>query len=197
MLTAPVTAQSARISPSPAQGAWYACYTRPRSEKKVALLFGERGIENFLPTAPRVSQWHDRKRTVHWPLFASYVFARTCNDGLLRIVQTPGVADVVRFCGRPALIPDSEIRNIAKFADAVAATGYEPPAVQYEEGQRVRITAGPFENVEGVVVELRGRMRVLVGLAAIGAGFEVDVPAHSLKAIRKSANGQSRAQARL
>jgi transcriptional antiterminator RfaH len=184
MLTSPAIAQPARIPPSPVEGAWYACYTRPRSEKKVALLFGERGIENFLPTAPRVSQWHDRKRTVHWPLFASYVFARTCNDELPRIFRTPRVVDVVRFCGRPALIPDSEIRNIASFADALAATGYEPPPAQYEEGQRVRITAGPFEDVEGVVVELRGRKRVLVGLAAIGAGFEVDVPAHSLKAIR-------------
>ena len=161
---------------------WYACYTRPRAEKKVDALFTERGIESYLPTVPRVSTWHDRSRTVHWPLFTSYVFARSDGRGPGLIVTTPGVSDVVRFAGNPALIPDAEIRNVARFADALAATGFTPPAVRFEEGQRVVITSGPFRGVEGVVLEVRGQLRVLVGLAAIGAGFEVDVPVSSIKA---------------
>jgi hypothetical protein len=44
---------------------------------------------------------------------------------------------------------------------------------------------GPFEGVEGIVVEARGRKRVLVGLAAIGQGLEIDIDTRLLKAIKR------------
>jgi len=165
---------------APADG-WFACYTRPRAEKKVHALLAERGIECYLPAVPRVHRWRDRNRTVVMPLFTSYVFAR--GEFVVRIVETPGVHDVVRFDGRPALIPDAEIRNIERFVRALSATRREVPPVPFQQGERVLITAGPFEGVEGVVVRARNRRRVLVGLAVIGAGFEVDVPAASVLAI--------------
>jgi transcription antitermination factor NusG len=98
-------------------------------------------------------------------------------------VETPGVYDVIRFDGRPALVPDDEIRNIRRFVQALAATRHEPPPVAFHQGERVRITSGPFQGVEGVVVQARNRRRVIVGLAAIGAGFELDVPARSVRPI--------------
>lgn len=164
-----------------AAAGWYACYTRPRAEKRVHAMFAERGIESYLPAVPRVHRWRDRKRTVVLPLFASYVFAR--GDVLAPIVETPGVHDVVRFDGRPALIPDHEIRNIQRFVEALIATGRKAPPVPFRTGERVRITAGPFAGVEAIVVRGRNRRRVVVGLAAVGAGFEVDVPAEQVHVI--------------
>lgn len=165
---------------TPARG-WYACYTRPRAEKKVHALFAERGVESYLPLVGRLHHWQDRDRTVLLPLFASYVFARDETVG--RIVETPGVRGVVRFAGRPALIPDPEIRNIERFVAALTGTRHEPRPVRFNMGERVCISSGPFQGVEAVVLRGRDRRRVVVGLAAIGAGFELDVPARSLRAL--------------
>jgi transcription antitermination factor NusG len=167
----------------PATPAWYACLTRARAEKKVTTLLTQRGVQSYLPVVPRLRQWHDRKKRVAIPLFPSYVFAKFEARGVLPILKTPGVASVVRFDGRLAAIPDADIENIARFAELLADSGYEPPPVRFEKGQRIKIVSGPFEGVYGTVVEARGRRRVLVGLETIGLGFEVDVPSTSVKPI--------------
>lgn len=160
---------------------WYACYTMARREKKVHARFGERGLESFLPIVPRTSQWHDRRKRIEWPLLPGYVFARFRLPELYHVLGTPGVSSVVRMNGLPAPISDEEIRNIARFATALAESKIEPRQVRFREGQRVRIVSGPFEGIEGIVLELRGRRRVLVGLRTIGLGFEVDVSDQALR----------------
>lgn len=162
--------------------AWYACYTHSRSEKKVETLLRQRGIESFLPVVARERQWHDRRKVVPFPLFPSYVFARFDPTDMIPVLSTPGLSAVVKFDGRLAQIPDADIDNIARFARALSDHRLEvPPTVQYHKGQTVRITSGPFSGIQGIVTEVRGRRRVLVGLRTIGLGFEVDVACDSLK----------------
>ena len=165
---------------------WHAYYTRARRERKLHRYLQERGYESYVPVAPRTRQWHDRKKLVEWPLFPSYVFARTGSESVREILATPGICEVVRFGSRAASITDAEIENIRRFAAALATTGCTPPPVAFENGQPVRVTAGPFRGVEGIVLEVRGSRRVLVGLRSLGAGFEIDVPVRSLSAIRRS-----------
>lgn len=162
--------------------AWYACYTHARAEKRVDGLLARRGIPSFLPLVSLVRQWHDRRRTVSFPLFPSYVFARFDGAQMGSLLRLPGVVNIVRFNGRPAAIPDTEIENIARFARGLADSGFvPPPPVEFEPGQKVTIVSGPFAGVEAVVCELRGHHRVVVGLQSIRIGFEVNVPIESLK----------------
>lgn len=161
---------------------WYACYTRARHEKKVDRILRERGLESYLPTMPRERQWKDRKKIVDWPLFPSYVFARFTLGDMHRVLTTPGVATIVRHGPHPTPIAASELENVRRFVEALTDSGMEAevrPLV--EEGQRVRVVEGPFEGVEGIVLERRGRRRVLVGLEAIGQGLEVDMNSHVLE----------------
>src|SRR5690606_40750118 len=55
------------------------------------------------------------------------------------------------------------------------------------EGDWVRVVAGPFRGVIGIVVERRGRRRILAGLGAIGQGLEVDIEARCLEPIEPPA----------
>ena len=163
---------------------WYAFHTRARHEKRVNLRLLDRGIAAFLPLVPRQRQWHDRRKIVEWPVFPSYVFARTNRQVMYRVLDTPGVAGVVRMQGKPAPIPDEEIENIQRFVAAFEKAGEVPePQPLIEEGQRVRVVAGPFAGVEGRVVERRGGGRALVqvGVTAIGQGLRVDVTSSSLE----------------
>jgi transcription antitermination factor NusG len=161
---------------------WYACYTRARHEKRVHAMLEERGIETYLPLIDRVSQWKDRRREVAFPLFPSYVFGRFDALDMHRVLSLPGVATLVRSNGRPAPIPAEELDNVRRFVEALKAGGLEPERRPFfAEGQWVEVLTGPLQGVKGVVVESRGRRRVLVGLRAIGEGLEVDISTSLLR----------------
>ena len=160
---------------------WYACHTRARSEKKVATRLARHGVEAYLPTVPLLRQWADRRKVVRFPLFQGYVFARFDLAGLSGVLSVPGVAGVVRFGGRPAPVADSEIENIRRVVAGLGVAERRPEPQPFHRGDAVRVTAGPFGGVIGVVAEVRGRRRVLVGLHAIGLGIAIDVDLSSLE----------------
>ena len=165
---------------------WYACYTRARHEKQVESLLAQRGVQSYLPVVPRVRQWKDRKKLVQFPLFPSYVFGRFALNELHGILTTPGISTVVRSNGYPTPIPQQDIENVQRFALGIIETGIEPdPRPFLVEGQWVRVTEGPFEGVEGVVIEERSRKRVLIGVKAIGQGLEIDIDTRLLRPIRR------------
>jgi transcription antitermination factor NusG len=165
---------------------WYACYTRARHEKQVEMQLRQRGLESYLPLVQQIRQWSDRKKAVQFPLFPSYVFGRFTLSEVHAVLTTPGVSTIVRANGYPTPIPERDLENVKTFVSALAESGLDPdPRPFLAEGQWVRVLEGPFEGVEGVVVEQRGRKRVLVGLAAIGQGLEIDIDTRLLKPIRR------------
>ena len=164
------------------QPRWYACYTRARHEKQVADLLEQRQIESYLPLIPRERQWKDRKKLVDFPLFPSYVFGRFTLADVHRVLSLPGVATIVRVKSQPIAIPEEDLENIRRFVKAIGESGFEPKPVPFvHEGERVRVREGPFRGVVGIVLELRNRGRILVGLEAIGQGMEIDIDAQMLE----------------
>lgn len=165
---------------------WYACYTRARHEKQVETQLRKRGLESYLPVIRQVRQWSDRQKVIQFPLFPSYVFGRFTLSEVHAVLTTPGVSTIVRAGGYPTPVPAAELENVRKFVTALAESEIEPDARPFlTEGQWIRVLEGPFEGVEGVVVERRGRKRVLVGLSAIGRGFEIDIDTRLLKPIKR------------
>jgi len=163
---------------------WYACYTRARSEKQVVRLLAERQIESYLPMMPRTRQWKDRRKVVHFPLFPSYVFGRFTLRDVHAVLTTPGVSTIVRANGYPTPIAPEELESVRRVAEGLVAAGVVvEPRPFLAEGQRVRVVEGPFEGIEGYVVELRGRKRVLVGITAIGQGLEIDIGVRLLQPV--------------
>lgn len=155
---------------------WFACHTRARHEKTVADLLRRQSIESYLPLISRRSQWKDRVKLVDVPVFPSYVFGRFPLSRLTQVLATHGVFAVVSVAGYPRPIPAAEIESVRRAAEAAAQTGTVLEAAGLvDEGARVRVAAGPFEGVEGRVVERRGRRRVLVGISVIGQGLELDI----------------------
>jgi len=154
---------------------WYACYTRSRHEKIVDELLRQHKIESFLPVIVRESLWKDRKKLVSFPLFPGYVFARFTLDHLSQVLATHGVVAVVSARGYPTPIPAVEIESVQLVSRAAGTAAELEPAPMLQEGRWVRVSAGVLEGAVGVVVERRGRQRVLVGISAIGRGVEVDI----------------------
>ena len=94
---------------------WYAVYTKPRWEKKVAKLLDEKGIENYCPLNKVVKQWSDRKKVVMEPIFKSYVFVRVEDKEKFELKSISGILNFVHWLGKPAIVRDEDITTIRKF----------------------------------------------------------------------------------
>lgn len=170
---------------------WYACQSMARAEKSIVRSLEGLGFEGFLPLMAVKSQWKDREKLVHLPLFRGYVFARFPVERYGEVLRVPRLSTVVRMNGVPAPIPEEEIENVRRFAERLARADLAPePVHQFVEGQRVRILAPPFDGrVEGVVMEPRGgrgggrSMTVYVGVHLIGQYLRMQVKAEDLEPI--------------
>lgn len=159
---------------------WYACYTRSRHEKRVAGMLDERGLGSFLPLILRESKWKDRVKSVEFPIFPGYVFARFTLRDVHDVLEIPGVSTIVRQYGsaRPVPINDEDIANIRRLVASLTKSPQPAEVVPFfAEGAEIEITGGPFAGIRGFVIERLNRRRVLVGIEAIGQALEIDIEA--------------------
>lgn len=159
---------------------WYAVYTRPRWEKKVAETLSRRKVENYCPINKVVRQWSDRKKIVYEPLFTSYVFVHVSDAEMVSLKQTNGVINLVYWLGKPAVIIDSEIDAIKKFlCDHVNVTLEKTPITVSDS---VRILGGPLMELEGQVLSVKNKT-VKVVLPSLGYMMFAEVETANVEVI--------------
>jgi transcription antitermination factor NusG len=138
---------------------WYAVYTKPRWEKKVAAMLLEKGIENYCPINKVIRQWSDRKKMVMEPVFKGYVFVKLEENKKWQVKDVNGILNFVYWLGKPAVIRDEEIDTIRKFLNEFEDVQVEPKGVVVNS--EVRIRQGVLMNYHGVVVEVLGNRAVV------------------------------------
>jgi len=144
---------------------WFAIYTRPRWEKKVAGLLLQKGIESYCPLNKVRRKWSDRIKLVEEPLFKSYVFVKVTDEQRTAVRMTNGVVNFVYWNGKPANIKEKEIQTIKRFLDE--HENVEAVKMDVKEGERVVVTAGPMMEKEGKVLEVKNKT-VKVAIDSLG-----------------------------
>ncbi len=134
---------------------WYAVYTKPRWEKKVANLLDEMGIENYCPLNKVIKQWSDRRKVVMEPVFKSYVFVKTTDKLKWELKKVNGILNFVFWLGKPALIKEEEIVTIKKFLNEFSDVQVEEQS-KLTVNSKVRIKQGLMMNYQGMLIELSG-----------------------------------------
>jgi transcription antitermination factor NusG len=153
---------------------WFAVYTRPRHEKKVAQQLSNKGIQVFLPLRTVISNWKDRRKEVQFPLFTGYVFVHIVLEDRLSVLRIPGVVQFVASEGKPVAIPDTQIDAVRQLVSS--GLKYDPyPYVK--EGMRVTIRTGPLKGVEGLVIAKRKKHLLVLSVDLIqqSASLEIDI----------------------
>ena len=135
---------------------WYAIYTRPRWEKKVNNLLVQKGIESYCPLNKVRRKWSDRIKLVEEPLFKSYLFVRSDDEGRTNVRMTDGVINFVYWDGKPAIIREKEIQNIKRFLDD--HENVQVVKINFEPGERVVITSGPMIDQSGKIIEIKNKV---------------------------------------
>lgn len=135
-------------------GYWYAVYTKPRWEKKVASLLEAKGIEYYCPLNKVVKQWNDRKKTVLEPLFKSYVFVRVEEKQKWELMKISGILNFVNYLGKPAKIRNSEIETVRKFLNEFESVDVVENSTPVNT--IVKIRKGVLMNYQGILLEVSG-----------------------------------------
>lgn len=161
---------------------WYAIYTKPRWEKKVAQLLEEKGIENYCPLNKVVKQWSDRKKVVLEPIFKSYVFVRVADTAKWDLKKVNGVLNFVYWLGKPAVVKDEEIDTIRKFLNEFSDVTVEE-RTRLAVNAKVRIRQGVMMNYHGLLVELSGN-RAKVRIDSMGVSLSAQFDRKNLELIK-------------
>jgi transcription antitermination factor NusG len=159
---------------------WYVVYTKPRWEKKVALLLSKKGIENYCPLNKVLRQWSDRKKTIEEPLFSGYVFLKTTAADKWRIKEVDGILNYVHWLGKPAIIPDYEIETIKRFLNEHQSVQLN--TLNLKTNDQVKIVSGVFIDRQATVLATRGK-QVQVEIPFFGISLTATIKKADLELI--------------
>ncbi len=160
--------------------AWCALYTRHQHEKTVAEMLSAKGLEVFLPLYESLRIWRDRKKMLSLPLFPCYVFVRGGVNRRLQIVTTPGVHMILCNGDRVALIPEIQIEAIRKTVEGKLRVEPHP---FLKCGERVRVTRGTLEGVEGLLVRKKNQDRLVLCVDMLAQSVAVEINASDVEPV--------------
>jgi transcription antitermination factor NusG len=161
------------------QKQWHVVYTRSRAEKKVQQELIFKNIENFLPIQKKLRQWKDRKKWVEMPLMSGYCFVHITRKEYDLVLQTNNVVSYVRFEGKAATIPDSQIEYLKQMLKQYDFE-VEVTAENFAPGKKVEVVEGPLIGLRGELIEARGKNKFIIRFSQINSIFSVEVPANQL-----------------
>ena len=167
--------------------AWYVVHTYSGYEDKAKQALEQRIDANdardrfgdiLVPSEQGVEVRDGKKRNVKRRWFPGYILVEVELDNQTwHIVKnTPKVTGFVGGSRNPPPVPEHEMRRIvAHFAEE--EVNEERPLVNYETGEEVRVIAGAFSNMKGLVEEVfenRARLKVTVNIFGRSTSLELD-----------------------
>ncbi len=158
---------------------WFALSTRSRAEKAAREYLDAHAVETFLPTFTRQSRWKDRKKSIEWPLFAGYCFARFNLEEQLTVLKCPHVAAIVSVAGTPSPVPEIEIANLRTLIESELQFD---PVPFIKEGDKVQVVHGPLKGVVGRLLRKGPHARLILTVDLISQAVSVTVDAADVKA---------------
>ncbi len=183
--------QGARISYCHASGTgnWWAIYTLHQHEKRAAEMLAAKGCEVFLPVFEVTHRWKDRNIKLSIPLFPCYLFVRENLAQRLQIVTTPGVHMILRHGERFAVVRNAEIEALQK---AVRNSRRLEPHPFLQCGERVRVTRGTLEGVEGILVRKKNLCRLILSVEMLARSASVEVDAEDVTPVLSTSRNLDR-----
>lgn len=158
---------------------WYLIHTKPSGEVLALTNLQRQGYHVYLPRLLQTVRRGGRRYERIGPLFPRYLFLQL-NEGqqsLRPVTSTVGVACIVRFGSRHAVVPDEVISDLQAAADGESGLHRLTRDAALAPGALVRIQRGPFDGLEGVFQREAGADRVVILLSLLGQNAPVCVSA--------------------
>jgi transcription elongation factor/antiterminator RfaH len=154
---------------------WYVARTQPHRETQAARQLENQNFRVFVPRILK-SRRHARKfEMVRAPLFPRYIFIALDlgRDRWRSVNGTIGVDRLLTRGGEPEPVPRGLVEQLT---EAASPDGVVRGCRPLKEGQRVRVTTGPFADLIGTLERLDDNDRVRVLLDILGGKVPVLLP---------------------
>lgn len=152
---------------------WYALQVRSKLANIASTTLRGKGYQEFLPVYRKQRRWSDRVKTVEIPLFPGYLFCRfDVQSRLLPILTTPGVIGILGAGRDPIAVSEHEIEAI----QTVVRSGL--PALPWPYvavDSRILIEHGPLAGLEGIVVDVEKKYRLIVSVSLLQRSVAVEI----------------------
>jgi transcription antitermination factor NusG len=162
----------------PGERRWFATFTLPQNEKSVLKQLDLRKVESFLPTYETVRVWKNRQRKkITLPLFPTYLFVRITRAERGKVLECPGVLQIVGNHREPLPLHDSEVELLRS---DFCRRKFEP----FRElviGEKVRIKSGVLQGVQGTLVRRSGGQRFVLTIEMINQHAAIEVNAEDME----------------
>lgn len=152
---------------------WFVVFTVPQNEQSTVRHLNTRAIESFLPTYETVRVWQNRQRKkIVRPLFPCYVFVHIERRERAKVLQCPGVLQIVGNGKEHIALPDSEVDILRTECTRKRVEPYNELLV----GERVRVKRGLMQGLEGTLVRKGQGVRFVFTIELINqhAAIQVD-----------------------
>lgn len=160
---------------------WYAIHVRSRHEFVTSDELRKKGVNAFLPTATRISQWKDRKKRIVCALFPGYLFVHIGPhpEEFMQVIKSRGtVAFVSLEPGHPTPVPPEEIQTLQILLQSGRDVDLYP---HLTPGARVRVKRGPLSGAEGVLASREDRHLFLVNIEILGRSVGLPIYAEDVE----------------
>lgn len=157
--------------------AWLAVNTQPHRE---SLAMENLKRQDYLSYCPMVRKRMVRREVLR-PMFSGYIFVGLDPSQRWHPVHsTLGVRRILSFGGAPSLVADEFIQALkAREIDGAVIR----PANPYEIGQKVRVTAGPFDGIIASIVGMNEADRIVVLFELLGRNAKANIDIRSLASL--------------
>jgi transcription antitermination factor NusG len=159
----------------------YAIQVRHQCERMVEQTLSHRGFVPFLPLFKDRRRWSDRIMELETPLFPGYIFCSFDLKNRLPVLSSPGVLGIIGAGKHPLPIDAHELEAVR----AMAQRGRDVQPCAGEPGQTIRVGSGPLHGVEGTLVEVRGKRRLVVRISILDRSISAIVDASEVELITK------------
>jgi transcriptional antiterminator NusG len=165
---------------------WYIVQTYSSFESRVKDTLAERikqnGMEEYfndiiVPTENVVEVVKGKRKTSSRKVYPGYILINMeLTDESMHLVQdTPKVSGFIGAKNKPVPLPEHEARKIIQQMEERTQTPI--PKYNYQPGEHVIVTEGPFANFNGVIDEVRpekGKVRVMVSIFGRSTPVELE-----------------------
>lgn len=163
---------------------WYAIHTYSGYEEKVAESIRQRAaildmkdkiFQALVPKEKMIEVKNGKRKVVEKRIFQGYVLVqmKMSEDAWYIVRNTPSVTGFVGSGTEPTPVDDEEVEKILK------RMGRDEPKhkIDYNIGDVVNITDGPFKGFDGAINEIdtqKGKLKVLVNMFGRETPVELD-----------------------
>jgi len=151
---------------------WFALRVNGRKERVTSTILENKGYQAFLPTYRTRDRRPAGTRDFDRPLFPGYIFCRFDVLRRLPILTTPGVIHVVGAGRVPVPVDDREISSLQRVVKEQLEVS---PSDFLTVGEKVRIVDGALAGVEGILMEFRNSMQLVLSVSLLCRSIRIEL----------------------